>query len=84
MKLILLKQIKKQKAGCRWLTPDILLLMRQSSGGLRFEASLANVSRDPILKKTLHKKRAGGVAPGVDTEFKPQYHTHKESDITVT
>jgi hypothetical protein len=27
-------------------------------------------------KKTLHKKRAGGVAQGVGTEFKPQYYTH--------
>jgi hypothetical protein len=27
----------------------------------------------PYLKKTLHKKRAGGVAQGVGPEFKPQY-----------
>jgi hypothetical protein len=25
-------------------------------------------------KKTLHKKKAGGVAQGVGPEFKPQYH----------
>jgi hypothetical protein len=31
----------------------------------------ANSSRDPILKKTQHKKRAG-VAQGVVPEFKPQ------------
>jgi hypothetical protein len=26
------------------------------------------------LKKTHHKKRAGGMAQGVGPEFKPQYH----------
>jgi hypothetical protein len=31
------------------------------------------VLRDPISKKTFHKKRAGGVAQGVGPDFKPQY-----------
>jgi hypothetical protein len=31
----------------------------------------ANSSRDPILKKAI-KKRAGGMAQGVGSEFKPQ------------
>jgi hypothetical protein len=31
----------------------------------------------PYLKKTLHKKRAGGVAKGVGPEFKPQYQKNK-------
>jgi hypothetical protein len=31
-----------------------------------------------ILKKTLHKKRAGGVAQGVGPEFKPQYGKKKK------
>jgi hypothetical protein len=34
----------------------------------------ANNSRDPILKKTHHKKRAVGVAQGAEPEFKPQYY----------
>jgi hypothetical protein len=34
----------------------------------------ANSSRDPILKKHPSLKRAGGVARGVDPEFKLQYH----------
>jgi hypothetical protein len=38
----------------------------------------ANSFRDPILKKTLHKKRAGGVPQGVGPEFKPQYRKKKE------
>jgi hypothetical protein len=33
--------------------------------------------RPYFRKKTLHKKRAGGVAQGVDPEFKPQYHKKK-------
>jgi hypothetical protein len=36
-----------------------------------------NTSRDLILKKKNHKKRAGGVAQGVDPEVKPQYHKNK-------
>jgi hypothetical protein len=34
----------------------------------------ANISVRPYIKKTLHKKRAGGVAQGVGPDFKPQYH----------
>jgi hypothetical protein len=31
----------------------------------------ANNSQDPVLKTTYHKSRAGGLAQGVDPEFKP-------------
>jgi hypothetical protein len=38
----------------------------------------ANSSQDPISKKPITKKRAGGVAEGVGPEFKPQhYKIHK-------
>jgi hypothetical protein len=37
----------------------------------------ANSSCDPHLKKTLHKKRAGGVAQGVGPELELQYHKKK-------
>jgi hypothetical protein len=30
------------------------------------------------LEKTLHKNRAGGVAQGIDPEFKPQNHKTKK------
>jgi hypothetical protein len=30
------------------------------------------------LKKTITKKRANGVAQGVSSEFKPQYHKRKK------
>jgi hypothetical protein len=32
------------------------------------------------LKKTHHKKRADGVAQGVGSEFKPQYHEKKKKN----
>jgi hypothetical protein len=32
----------------------------------------------PYLEKNHHKKRAGGVAQGVGSEFKPQYHKKKK------
>jgi hypothetical protein len=40
----------------------------------------ANSLRDPISKKTHHNKRAGGVAQGVDLEFKPQYRGGGKGD----
>jgi hypothetical protein len=37
--------------------------------------------RDPISKKTLHKKTAGGVAQSVSPEFKPQYRKKKGQSV---
>jgi hypothetical protein len=34
----------------------------------------ANSSVRPYLEKTHHKKRAGGVAQGECSKFKPEYH----------
>jgi hypothetical protein len=33
----------------------------------------------PYLEKTLHKKRAGGMAQGEGPEFKPQYSKKKKT-----
>jgi hypothetical protein len=38
----------------------------------------ANSSLDTILKKNLHKSRAGGVTQGEGPEFKPQYRKKSE------
>jgi hypothetical protein len=38
----------------------------------------ANSSQDPVSKKPITKKRAGGVAQGGGPEFKPQYHEKKK------
>jgi hypothetical protein len=56
-----------------------LLLRRQRSGESRLKGSLANSSRDPLLKKPFTKKKAGGVAQGEGPEFKPQYRKTKQS-----
>jgi hypothetical protein len=40
---------------------------------LRFEASLGKQFLRSYLKKTHHKKRAGGVAQAVGPEFKPRH-----------
>jgi hypothetical protein len=37
-----------------------------------------NNLRDPILNPT--QKRAGGVAQGIGSEFKPQYHKKKKKE----
>jgi hypothetical protein len=37
---------------------------------------------NPYLKITNHKNMAGPVTPGVDPDFKPQYHKQKRNDIT--
>jgi hypothetical protein len=42
------------------------------------EASPGKQFSRPYLRKTLHKKRAGGVAQGVGPEFKFQYHRKRK------
>jgi hypothetical protein len=42
----------------------------------------ANSSQDPISKKLI-KKRAGGVAQGVGSEFKPQYPKQNKNKVTL-
>jgi hypothetical protein len=37
----------------------------------------------PYLKKSHHKKRAGGVAQGLGPEFKPSYHRGEEKTCFV-
>jgi hypothetical protein len=38
----------------------------------------ANSSVRPYLEKNPSQKRAGGLAPGIGPEFKPQYHQKKK------
>jgi hypothetical protein len=64
-----IKKYLKTGARCLWLTSVILLFKRQRSRGSQFEVARANSSPEPILK-SLSQKRAGGVAQGIDPEFK--------------
>jgi hypothetical protein len=60
---------KTKKAVCRQLTPVILATQEAE---ISSKSAWANSSRDPILKNP-SQKRTGGVAQGVDPEFKPQH-----------
>jgi hypothetical protein len=48
------------------------VILATQKAEIRFKASQASSSQDPISKKekTHHKKQAGGVAQGVGPEFK--------------
>jgi hypothetical protein len=48
------------------------------SGGSWLEASLGKCFTTPYLEKNHHKKRTGGVAQGVEPDFKPQYCKKKQ------
>jgi hypothetical protein len=69
--------LKDIQANSQWLTPVILALRRQRSGGLQFKASVGKWFTRPYLENTHHKKRVVGVAQGIGPEFKPQYHKNK-------
>jgi hypothetical protein len=67
---------------CWWLTTVILANQGAEIRGYRFKAILGKWFERPYLKKTHHKKRAGGVAQGMGPEFKPQYHIHTYKSYT--
>jgi hypothetical protein len=52
-----------------WHTPVILATQEAEIRRLEVRSQFGR----PYLKKTHHKKWAGGVAQGVGPEFKPQY-----------
>jgi hypothetical protein len=56
-------------ARCQWLMLVILATQEDCS----LNPAQANSLPDPILKKIVHKKWAGGVVQGVGPEFKPWY-----------
>jgi hypothetical protein len=47
---------------------------------LRFKASLGQIVHETLSQKNPSQKRAGGVAQGVDPQFKPQYHKKRERE----
>jgi hypothetical protein len=70
------KKVKELSASAHACNPSY------SGGRDQEDCSLKSArtkgSRDPILKKPLTKKEAGGVAQCVGPEFKPQYHKKKK------
>jgi hypothetical protein len=53
--------IKSDPVGRQWLMP-IILLRRQRSGGLRFEASPGQIVHKTLSRKNPAQNRAGKVA----------------------
>jgi hypothetical protein len=56
----------------------------RDQGDQGLKPARANSSQDPILKKALHKNRAGRVTQDEGPEFKPQYCKTKPKTIQKT
>jgi hypothetical protein len=66
-------------AGRWWLLPIILATQEAEIRRMQFEASPGKiVCKTLSRKKKKSQKRDGGVAQGVDPEFKPQYCQKKK------
>jgi hypothetical protein len=52
----------------------------KGSGGLQFENS-PGIQFETLSPSWRKKKRAGGVAQGIDPEFKPQFHQKKAREM---
>jgi hypothetical protein len=71
-------------AGHWWFTPVILASQETEISRIHSsKPARTNTSQDPMLK-ILNTKRAGGVAQGVDPEFKPQYRKKKKKTYSLT
>jgi hypothetical protein len=57
-----------------WLTPVILATQEVEIKRITFQSQPRQIDHKTLSRKKPSQKRAGGVAQGVDPEFKPQYH----------
>jgi hypothetical protein len=67
---------EKNVARCRWLTPVILATQEAEIRGISVQSQSRQIVHGTLFqkkKKSITKKRTGGVAQGVGPEFKPQY-----------
>jgi urea transporter len=62
----------------QWLTPVILATQEAEIRTSWFEAIPGQIVHSTRSRKALHNNRAGRVAQGEGTEFKPQYHKKKK------
>jgi hypothetical protein len=70
--LLLLK--KSIAAWCLWIMPVTLVTQEVEIRRIMLQSQPEeNSFQDPVSKKNLHKKRAGGVTQVVGPEFKHQY-----------
>jgi hypothetical protein len=58
-------------AGCWWLTPVILATQEAEIRRIAVRSQPWQIVHEALSRKTLHKKRAGGVAQGVGPKIKP-------------
>jgi hypothetical protein len=65
-------------AGHHWLTPGILATQEAEIRRMVVQSQPGQIVHKTLSQKTLHKKRAGGVALGEGPEFKPQYYKKKK------
>jgi hypothetical protein len=69
---------KKKKIICRgtrcwWFTPVTLATEEAEISGITVQSQPWQIVRKAFSQNNPSQKRTGGVAQGVDPEFKPQY-----------
>jgi hypothetical protein len=69
---------KLRHARRLWLTLIILATQETEIGRIAIRSQSRKIVCKTISQKNLSQKRTGGVAQGVDPEFKPQYHKKRK------
>jgi hypothetical protein len=60
-------------AGHWWLIPVILATQEAEIRRIAARSQPGQIVCETLSQRTIHKNRAGGVAEGEGSEFKPQY-----------
>jgi hypothetical protein len=60
-----------KSAGHQWPTPAILATQEAEIRRITVQSQSRQIVHETLSQKTLHKNRAGGVAQGEGSEFKP-------------
>jgi hypothetical protein len=68
---------EKKENRCPWLTPVILTTQEAGIRRNAVQSPPEQIVRETLSRKNPSQKKAGGVAQGVGTEFKFQYHKKK-------